>query len=196
MVDIYLVANSSRAPELEIVEGNKDKSVEAFLKMCIPTTKIFLNNPTTGFCLYVNGKHEQCQFLKDYGPMIKELRVTQITLPKNTGMSDENSAVSKPMSMEPGFDERCQLRRGIEEQMKMPSAVSILKCYPNLEMLKLGNWQGSNQSLLVLWNGLGDKLKEVELENCINVTDYTFFGEDVEQPEFLKLKSKPKNYID
>lgn len=81
------------------------------------------------------------------------------------------------------------LDSGWRDVVPVPKCGDIVVSCPNLKKIKLGNWKGTNKGLVTLWNGLAS-LEEVELEGCENLGNVAFVGEDVQEPVFLKLKSK------
>ncbi len=145
----------------------------------------------------INGSHTQgtdnvfaflfCNLVR---PSVVEMPLKFV---EDDGKVNSGSVVPKPLKVDlDGFLKKGEemLRWGIQDKLTVPNVGMIVKCCPNLKVLKLGNWQGSNKALLGFWKGLGEGLEELEMENCRNVTDFTFLGEVQENPEFLKLKSK------
>ncbi len=76
-----------------------------------------------------------------------------------------------------------------KKELEVPNVEDIVKSCPNLKKIKLGNWMGTNKQLVELWNGLLG-LEEISLENCKELGNVAFVGEDVGNPVFLRLESK------
>jgi len=73
-------------------------------------------------------------------PSVTEL---YLKFKEDDGKLNSNSAFPKPTNMK-------------NAQLSVPNTGMIVKCCPKLKILKLGNWQGSNQALIAFWNGLGE----------------------------------------
>lgn len=67
------------APEIEIQEDNVDRSLKAFLQLGIPTTKIFINNPSGHEFFDKLDNPTLYKFLRNKGPIIKSLRMKQFS---------------------------------------------------------------------------------------------------------------------
>lgn len=70
-----------------------------------------------------------------------------------------------------------------------PKAQSIITSCPNVKNLKLKGWPGTNKELSQLWGGL-QLLEYICLEDCGEMGDDAFVGDERENPALLKLKSR------
>lgn len=69
-----------------------------------------------------------------------------------------------------------------------PTFQSIISSCPNVKKLNLKGWPGTNKELCQLWSGL-QHLEDICLEDCGEIGDDAFVGEERENPALLKLKS-------
>ncbi len=70
-----------------------------------------------------------------------------------------------------------------------PTVQAIISSCPNVKKLSLKGWPGTNEELCQLWSGL-QHLEDVCLEDCGEMGDDAFVGEERENPALLKLQSK------
>lgn len=82
------------------------------------------------------------------------------------------------------FDEK-SARKG---DLPCPRTGNIVSSCPNLKILSLGNWVGTNKALSKMWAGL-QHLEQLVLEDCRALGNVAFVGENKELPTFFKLKS-------
>lgn len=68
------------APEIEITEEKADKSLKAFISLGIPTTKLFIKNPSGHEYFDKLDASTLNKFAETYGPMIKSLRMEQLSM--------------------------------------------------------------------------------------------------------------------
>lgn len=78
---------------------------------------------------------------------------------------------------------------GVSSGGVCPSAAAIVSSCPNVKKLELKNWPGTNKALSKLWAGLHN-LEQVCLNNCLEMGNVAFVGEDKGNPVFLGLHSK------
>ncbi len=76
-----------------------------------------------------------------------------------------------------------------KKKVAVPKVEEIAESCPNLKRIKLGNWMGTNKQLAELWEEL-PYLEEISLENCKELGNVAFVGEEIEYPVFFCLESK------
>ncbi len=79
ITDSYVRVHPDRVPFIEIHDTNENKSITAFLSLGIPTTKLFINNPS-GDQFYSRNTGDLTLLLERYAPIIKSLRLHQLSL--------------------------------------------------------------------------------------------------------------------
>lgn len=88
-----------------------------------------------------------------------------------------------------GFKPNYQMRVTKDENIPFPKMKDVMDCCPNLTILKISFWPGSNKAISMLWSGL-PLLEELTLDSCKNLGNVAFVGADKEKPTFFRLKSK------
>lgn len=72
-------------------------------------------------------------------------------------------------------------------ELPLPNTEDIVSSMPNLKVLQLANWIGSNADVTKFWIGL-TRLQQVTLDSCERIGNEAFLGDTPAKPQFLNLR--------
>ncbi len=185
ITDDYIRLHHELAPETQITEQS-DHNLESFMALGIPTTKLFIKNPT-GQNFYDNlDTQVLTQFTTTFGPMIKSLRVEQLSLHPCVNEWTFLSSFPNMKTFEAAYFGHGKLKPKIspEQATKISQKRQIkavydprcggTNCFPenakSLEILKIGR----NQEYMTIYD-INDRLRGILTVNSNVSSQLNFF---------------------
>lgn len=75
-----------------------------------------------------------------------------------------------------------------DDELPIPKMRDVCSSCPNLKILCISRWTGSNKAISMLWDKL-PMLEDVTFDECKGLANVAFVGKDISNPGFLKMKS-------